>query len=428
MRILFQVVFVVALFVLPTAVSASPFQRIVNSVPANQVQSWQLVPPQSQATQESPNFTNLRRSKPQSYLLDSGDVLGIFLEGVLGKSDESAPIHYPPPGSDLGPSMGYPTLVLSDGTVSLPMVDRILVRGLTVQQAEAKIRSVYSGQNKTGQRILTDNSRVIVSLQRKRTIKVTVIRGDNSAAMAPLNSFRQDAVNNRSDRSARSSTIHLDAYDNDVLNALIATGGLPGLNAKPNATIYRARPAGSYSSGQSAFPRSNNYNPNASFPRSSATAQVPLRHSTMRPTYPGQHAQTRQNSVLRDGDLLVVDSKPTEVYYTGGLLRGGEHLLPRDKSLSVIDAIALAGGPVASTINRFGISRLPPTELNIVRNNPQQGQVNIRVDLNRAYNDPSQRILVAPGDHLILRYKPAEQIGNFGIETFNTFGLRRVFQ
>jgi protein involved in polysaccharide export with SLBB domain len=126
--------------------------------------------------------------------------------------------------------------------------------------------------------------------------------------------------------------------------------------------------------------------------------------------------------------MLVVDSQPTEVYYTGGLLRGGEYPLPRDKSLTVTEAVALAGGPIATRINQFGISRLPPTELNILRRNGQNGQVNIRVDLNRAYNDPSQRILVAPGDHLMLRYKPAEQVGNFGIDTFNTYGLRRVFQ
>ena len=92
-----------------------------------------------------------------------------------------------------------------------------------------------------------------------------------------------------------------------------------------------------------------------------------------------------------------------------------------------MEAVALAGGPITNNNRGFGIPQLPPTELNIVRDNPRLGQANFRVDLNRALVDPSQRIQVAPGDHLILRYKPAQTIGNLGIGTLNTYGLRRVF-
>ena len=132
--------------------------------------------------------------------------------------------------------------------------------------------------------------------------------------------------------------------------------------------------------------------------------------------------------MLTDGDVLVVGARPTEVYYTSGLLRGGEHPIPRDRNLTVFEAVALAGGPISTGARGgFGLGTVGPTELNVIRSNGRNGRVNIRVDLSRA-SDPSQQILVAPGDHLILRNKPIETIGNFGIGTVNTFGLRRIFQ
>ena len=39
--------------------------------------------------------------------------------------------------------------------------------------------------------------------------------------------------------------------------------------------------------------------------------------------------------------------------------------------------------------------------------------MNIKVDLNRALRDQNENILIQPGDHLILRYKPMEAVGAF---------------
>ena len=249
---------------------------------------------------------------------------------------------------------------------------------------------------------------------------------------------RAGAVFDRSDRSARLSSVQLPAYEGDVFNALIESGGLPGVNAARDVRVYRSgnRDARStrYGGDRSPFPRSNSSG--SAFPRSGSYQQnfatnqyqpngmsvrVPLNASVSDPYF------DRRRSALSQGDVVVVEAKPTEVYYTGGLLRGGEHPLPRDKALTVLEAFALAGGPTTPT-SGLGLSRLPPTELIVARNNRQNGQVNIRVDLNRALNDPSQRILVAPGDYLFLRYKPVEQIGNLGIGVFNTYGLRQIFQ
>ena len=41
-------------------------------------------------------------------------------------------------------------------------------------------------------------------------------------------------------------------------------------------------------------------------------------------------------------------------------------------------------------------------------------------------NEPSERILVQPGDTLILRYKCVEEVVNFGLVSFFTFGIREL--
>ena len=427
----------VTVFVLSCVPSIVSAQRVQGAIPAQQVPAWQLQ--QERRVESSPDISYLRQPKPRAYLLDSGDVLGIFLEGVLGEVDGVPPIHYPPEGSSLGPSMGFPIVVRESGAISLPLVDPIPVRGLTIQQAEALIKSVYLGNGKSGKKILNERSRIIVTLQRQRTVNVVVIRQDNSRSMRIQGAAQagRGPVFDRSDRSARSSSIQLPAYENDVLHALMRTGGLPGVNAARDVRVYRSNGAtasrstngsSTYRGSSSPFPRTGSsrsgYSPNG-FRNSPASSSVsiPLQQS------PNSRFYNGRQSVLDDGDVLVVQARPTEVYYTSGLLRGGEHPLPRDNNLTVLEAVALAGGPTtASNAGGLGISRLQPTELNVIRNNGRNGQVNIRVDLERALTDPSHQILVAPGDHLILRHKPIQQIGNFGIGTFNNVGLRRIFQ
>ena len=63
-------------------------------------------------------------------------MLGVFIDGVLGNSTEAPPVTIPEPGSDLSPGIGYPIPVREDGTISLPLIDPIAVRGLTVAQVE----------------------------------------------------------------------------------------------------------------------------------------------------------------------------------------------------------------------------------------------------------------------------------------------------
>ena len=152
---------ILVLFAILLSTATASAQRIRNSVPAQQVPAWQLE--QQPTVQTFPEVEYLRAPKPKTYLLDSGDVLGVFLEGLLGRPGDAPPVHFPPESSSLGPSIGFPFVVQENGTVSLPAVDPIPVRGLTIEQAEGLIKSVYTVAGRAGSSILTGQSKVIVT-------------------------------------------------------------------------------------------------------------------------------------------------------------------------------------------------------------------------------------------------------------------------
>jgi protein involved in polysaccharide export with SLBB domain len=401
----------------------------IDAIPA------ELVPPQflaaPQANKRPIDVSLLRNIAPPSYILDKGDILGIFVEGYLGAPNEAPPVQTPDPSSDLPPGIGFPIPVREDGTISLPLIDPVSVRGLTVGQVEELIKRRYLDEE-----LLTE-PRVIVTLLRKRTYRVFVVRQDNNIPQnAQLGlAQRSSGVFDRSDLSSRGYVLQLPAYENDVLNALARTGGLPGLNAKAEVTILR----GDNMQTEERFRQmqemyGNNlanpgmFNP-ATIAGSKATVTIPLRVG------PGEIPNFRpEDVILRDGDVIYVESRETEVYYTGGLLGGGEWPIPRDYDLDVLGAVALAGQTVGVGQSSFrggligGSNHVPPTDLIVLRKLPGNRQIAIRVDLTRAINDPRARLLVRAGDTLILRFKPEEEAINFGITAFFTFGIRELFR
>ncbi len=403
----------------------------IQSIPANRIPPEFLSPPR--ANDQQIDLALLGQEKPPAYILDEGDVLGIYVETILGDSTATPPVQFPDPQSDLNPSIGFPVPVRENGTISLPLVDPMPVRGLTIPQVEELVKRTYIQKG-----ILVD-PKTIVTLMRKRTYRVFVVRQDNLNFNAPQNSRRfSQAVSDRSDESGRGFVLQLPAYENDVINALTRTGGLPGINAKTDIKILRAsrNQAERQSRLQGAFGISNtNAFPYGMIPPgvNSGNADVvtiPLRLK------PGQTPRFRATDViLNEGDIVYVESRESEVYYTGGLLGGGEWILPRDYDLDVLGAVAIAGTSVGVDRQAFqgGLqasagSRVPPTQLIVLRQLPNQQQIAIEVDLTEAINSPRSRILVAPRDTLILRYKPEEELINFAAGTFFTFGIRELFR
>ena len=405
----------------------------IDTIPAARVPAQFLAEPQ--ANKVPIDASRLRQPKPEFYTLDTDDVLAVFIEGVLGDLDQAPPVNFPPPGSDLAPSIGFPVPVRDDGTMSLPLVPPIPVRGLTIQQAEALITRAYRDGPAP---ILTDENRIIVTLFRERTHRVFVVRQDNSFAQRGQQFQglgRSQGVFDRSDLSSRGFVLQLPAYKNDLLNALSQTGGLPGVNAKAEVRILRGerldvarRDAQLAEFYRTSRPEQFPYGILPTVEDSTNAITIPLRLS------PGEVPSFRQEDIiLRDGDIVYVDTRETDVYYTGGLLGGGELPLPRDYDLDVLAAVSIAGQGVAAanrTNSGFGttISQTQPTELIVLRRIPGNRQLNIRIDLNDAINDPRERLLVKPGDTLVLRFKPQEELINFATSTFFTFGVRQLFR
>ena len=90
----------------------------------------------------------LSQEPPRQYLLDAGDVLGIYIEGILpytsaDKPPEPPPVNFPAEDSTLDPSIGFPIAVQENGTIALPSIAPIKVKGMNIEQVTNLIRKAY---------------------------------------------------------------------------------------------------------------------------------------------------------------------------------------------------------------------------------------------------------------------------------------------
>ena len=283
------------------------------------------------------DISRLRQEPPRQYLVDAGDILGIYIEGVLGKPDEPPPVHMPDRNSDLPPAIGFPMPVREDGTLALPLVPSLAVRGLTLAQIENMIRKAYTIDS---QILQEGKDRIIVTLMKERTYRIVVMRQDG---IAQSQLAMQAGKAYSTEFSTRGTTVNLPAYKNDVLNALAETGGLPGVNAKNEVKILRSSLLDARKRDEfvRAFYEQSCADPclcHPPLPDDPAIVRIPLRLP------PGEVPNFRPDDIiLNDGDLVLIESRDTEVFYTGGLLGGGQFPLPRDYDLDVLGAMSIAG-------------------------------------------------------------------------------------
>jgi protein involved in polysaccharide export with SLBB domain len=372
--------------------------------------------------------------------VDKGDILGIYIEGVLPYTDTDKPptpppVNMPTEQSTLDPSLGFPIVVQENGTISLPSIEPVKVKGMTLEQVTDVIRKSYLNA-----RIFTDPTRLrpIVTMLKERTYSVVVVRQDVASQSQQTGGGARGAYNRGADQSATGSMIQLPAYQNDVLHALMSSGGLPGLNAKNEIKILRASKADQKKRDEfiQQFYQQFVANPDPCscpppIPDDPSLLRIPMRLP------PGVVPAFRQEDIiLEEGDVIYIESREAEVFYTGGLLPGGEWLIPRDYDLDALGAMAVSGTGLGSKNQSNGggiggiasLAFVPPGELFILRRTPCNGQITISVDLAKATTDPRERPLIMPGDTLILRYKCGEELLNFGIGTFFTYGIQAALQ
>ena len=416
------------------ASGCSTFTQPIDGVPADRLPQSFFPPPKNDLIPV--DISLLSVEPPLEYQIAGGDILGVYIEGVLpfnppNQPPEPPPVNFPGEESTLPPSIGFPIAVQDDGTLSLPLIEPLKVEDLTLDQVRDAIRDKYIDEDI----LRPEKARPIVTLIRERTYDVIVVREDGQSLLNQNQSAR--FIRGGSDRSATGGLVKLPAYKNDILHALVETGGLPGLNAKNEVRVLRADQQNTALRAQviqqwAEARRQALCEPCGCpppFPDDPTVLRIPLR------VPPGVVPDIDEEDVqLFDGDIVYIASRDTEVFYTGGLLNGGEFPLPRDYDLDVLGAIAIAGGVVGGNASQFGqsigrgVDGVPPGLLYILRDDGCGGQIAIEVDLKDALNDPAKRPLVQPRDTLILQYKCEERLVNYGLATFFTFGVAELFR
>jgi protein involved in polysaccharide export with SLBB domain len=377
--------------------------------------------------EESIPLSFLQQPIGDAYRLDAGDVLGVWIEGIIGERTIPIPVHTLSNPSvrdqrNMPPSAGYPFTVREDGTVQLPLIGPLSLRGLSLSEAEEAVRQAYSKK----ELLPVGRERMFVTLLQKRQYEVVVLRQEATA----FGVGAEGAFSTAGKRGA-GYVINLAATENDVLHALSLTGGLPGLDTYNEVVIYR-RLAPQNPDRQELLRKLGKLPPGAPLPPELAgtapVVRIPLRQ------VPGQPLTFQpQDVVLQTGDVVYLEARDKDVYYTAGLLPAGEHVMPRDRDLDVISAVSLVRGPMvngtfgANTLNGAvfppGLGQPSASLLVILRRTAGGGQVPIRVDLNRALRDPRERVLVRAGDLLVLQERPTEALARWTSQTFSNFNL-----
>ena len=393
----------------------------------------------------------LGQPRPHVYRVDTGDVLGVYINTITGAEGIDAPPTLSETTLNLVPGIGTPFLVGRDGTIQVPELGPVFVRGMSFAEVADRLRALAKqasiGPDDDPDEI--EDPKVVVNILRERTISVVVFRDE----LGPDGATDNNTVGIGGARfdEPTGQIVELNAYENDVLHALAASGGPPNLEGATTITVTRAGglkllgcgpngcgplpPAlggapGLFGGDQFGGPLGGHLGgaigghsmvpgaaPVLAAPptiHGPQVVKIPLR------LLPGQAPGFCPADVLlRDGDAVYVSDRTEDVFYTGGLLGPGSFRLPRDTDLDVLEAMAVIQGQrpsVGTTRALTGNSSLSrdvvagASSLIVIRRRPDGTRLRIEVDLRDALVDPRQRILIRPQDYLILQYRRGEAV------------------
>jgi polysaccharide export outer membrane protein len=334
------------------------------------------------------NLSSLTLENQGDYMLGPDDVLEFTIHGLY-------------PGAEVRPVR---VRVMSNGDIYLPMIGAVRVAGMNLVQANDAVTRAYADG------ILKD-SRTNVVLVEKSSTSVVV-----------LGEVRTPGVQ------------RLPKYENDVAHALAAAGGLAE-DAADEIEIHRRRSPVKQMSGVKASFEGARTDPevilvgevedvasdrevkaggepnrivvNSTYSQPSADAALEIVRIPLR----GQPSKPIQSDdiVLQNGDVVVVASRKSAVFYVVGKLSptnfvrfnigarerdlGAGFLLPKDREIDVVTAVAMAGyiDPIDS-----------PTTVTVHRVCPDGEPTLIIVDLIKARSDRCENLLVEAGDIIYL--------------------------
>lgn len=371
---------------------------VADGIPVRRLPDEVFARPKTELQQVPLNL--LRVNDPGDYRLDKGDTLAIVADEVLTRENQPVPVQFlANPNATKTAVQGVPVPVQDDGTILLPLLDPIDVKGRTL----IEVRNLIVEQMvEKKQIVVRGKERVLVDLLQPRRYRVLVVREDSQPTPAFTSAGSTTAVVGGTKKGSAFS-LQLEPGRNDLLQALTLTGGPPGVDAKNEIVVRRGK-----------------YDP---ADPAKGYVRIPLR---ARPEEPLRF--TEADVTLEDGDTVYIEARDTEVYYTAGLLGAAQVLLPRDYDLRVIEAITQVRGPlingsfsqtafVASAVNS-GIGNPNPSLVTVVRRLPNLQQIRIRVNLNEAFRDLRENIIIMPGDIVVLQERPGESLARYLTQTF----------
>lgn len=366
----------------------------------------------------------LQRSPEKDSLLVPGDVLGVYIEGILGDENQLPPVNISQ-SANVPPSMGYPIPIRNDGTISVPYIKPLKVEGMTIENAEQELIKAYTVDKKL---LTPGEERIILTMVRQKHVQVNVIRqdslGQSQRQFVPTERglLGNSVTSVNSTQESRGFVVQVPANEADVLTVLARTGGLPGLDAKPEVLIYRRNDRG----------KDDRQSLNVEYDLQQVNSLpepkvIPLRRRK------GANVNISEEDItLGDGDTVVIGVRTAEFYYTGGLLRNQEVPMPLDIDLTATEAVMRSGGPLVNggfgggnfqgTIITNAASSTNPSLLTILRKGPNNRRIPIRVDLNDALRDPREDILIQNGDTLVLQQTTGEAFGRYILDALDFQG------
>ena len=358
---------------------------------------------------------------PEEHIVGAGDVLGVYVADVIGKRDDLPAVSYPHfrnRNAPVEPFVGQPVKVETDGAIQLPYISPIKVEGMTLPQVRAAIRQAYSIETdflKEGR----DNT--LVTLITPRFCRIHVFRQDTRYNVPGLQRPEEFEISRR----WAGTILYLEPKEATVITALLQTGGLPGIDARNEIWVMKRV--------------SDEEAANARLPidESKIVGELPIMLPKANtkliriPLHlaPGQPLPFDTDDViLGDGDVVFLPQRDGDVFLTGGLLGGGRFPLARDRDIDILEAIAICtGNPLGPAGDMNNVVRfrsgpgnvIPPTDVVVIRRRSETEQIKIRVDLRKAMDDPSERLIIAPGDLILLYYRPKELAGNVLLNLFD---------
>jgi polysaccharide export outer membrane protein len=301
------------------------------------------------------DLSGLSGFSTSSELIDCGDVLEVMVAAA---------------GANFG-SITAPVRVDKDGTAQVPLVGRVPLAGLEMDEAEQRIaaEAVHRG--------VFTNPLVSVTMKRQRVNRVLVMGGG----------VKEPGIK------------EMPRGNSSLLWAITAAGGLSE-QAGPEVEIRRPPrragspglpdgPGGPQRLAGSPGNRLASFESGQSFPATGQIIQVNLMKVAM---------EGQRSYYVGDGDVVYVPKLAPEPVHVMGLVRDpGEIELPPNRNVTMLAAISQAGGVTTEVADKvLVIRRVPGLRQPIV----------IEASIEKAKKDGISDIPLAPGDLVSVETTP----------------------